>query len=83
VPAHEAVFTGDPVWDERAFQNARVPCIGPLKRWHHPYELTGGRCGASLPLARDLLKPTTAACWRRQAINDPGTDQATASRSSE
>ena len=30
VPAKEAVFTGDTVWDVRACQKAGVPCIGLL-----------------------------------------------------
>ncbi len=40
VPAHEAVFVGDTVWDVRASQKAGVPCIGLLSGGISRDELT-------------------------------------------
>jgi HAD superfamily hydrolase (TIGR01509 family) len=49
VPAEDAVFTGDTVWDVRACQKAGVPCIGVL---------SGG-------VSRDeLMSAGAAACYR-------------------
>jgi HAD superfamily hydrolase (TIGR01509 family) len=40
VPAHEAVFVGDTVWDVQACQKAGVPCIGLLSGGISRDELT-------------------------------------------
>jgi len=40
VPAHEAVFIGDTVWDVQACQKAEVPCIGLLSGGISRDELT-------------------------------------------
>ena len=40
VPAHEAVFIGDTVWDVQGCQKARVPCIGLLSGGISRDELT-------------------------------------------
>jgi len=49
VPAGEAVFTGDTVWDVQACQKAGVPCIGVLSGGRQPRRAHLSRRGRGLP----------------------------------
>jgi HAD superfamily hydrolase (TIGR01509 family) len=55
VPAGEAVFTGDTVWDVQACQKAGVPCIGLLSGGISRDELTSAGAAEVYPGPRDLL----------------------------
>jgi HAD superfamily hydrolase (TIGR01509 family) len=55
VPAEEAVFTGDTVWDVQACQKAGVPCIGLLSGGVSPGELTGAGAAEVYAGPDDLL----------------------------
>ncbi len=55
VPAGEAVFTGDTVWDVQACQNAGVPCIGLLSGGISRDELTSAGAAEVYPGPGDLL----------------------------
>jgi phosphoglycolate phosphatase-like HAD superfamily hydrolase len=55
VPAGEAVFTGDTVWDVQACQKARVPCVGLLSGGVSHDELTSAGAAAVYRDPRDLL----------------------------
>ena len=55
VPAKEAVFTGDTVWDVRACQKAGVPCIGLLSGGISGDELTAAGATEVYPGTADLL----------------------------
>jgi HAD superfamily hydrolase (TIGR01509 family) len=55
VPAHEAVFTGDTVWDVEACQKAGVPCIGLLSGGISRDELTAAGAAEVYPGPADLL----------------------------
>jgi HAD superfamily hydrolase (TIGR01509 family) len=55
VPAGEAVFTGDTVWDVQACQKAGVPCIGLLSGGISRDELTSAGAAEVYPGPGDLL----------------------------
>ena len=55
VPAGEAVFTGDTVWDVQACQKAGVPCIGLLSGGISRDELTSAGAAEIYPGPGDLL----------------------------
>jgi len=55
VPAHEAVFTGDTVWDVEACRKAGVPCIGLLSGGISRDELTAAGAAEVYPGPADLL----------------------------
>ncbi len=55
VPAGEAVFTGDTVWDVQACQKAGVPCIGLLSGGISRDELTSAGTAEIYPGPGDLL----------------------------
>ena len=55
VPAQEAVFTGDTVWDVQACQKAGVPCIGLLSGGVSRDELTEAGAAEVYPGPADLL----------------------------
>jgi HAD superfamily hydrolase (TIGR01509 family) len=55
VPAYEAVFTGDTVWDVRACQKAGVPCIGLLSGGIGRDELTSAGAAEVYPGPAELL----------------------------
>jgi len=55
VPAQEAVFTGDTVWDVQACRKAGVPCIGLLSGGISRAELTGAGAAEVYPGPADLL----------------------------
>ncbi len=55
VPAQEAVFTGDTVWDVTACQKAGVPCIGLLSGGISRDELTEAGAAEVYPGPADLL----------------------------
>ncbi len=55
VPAQEAVFTGDTVWDVRACRKAGVPCIGLLSGGISSEELTEAGAAEVYPGPADLL----------------------------
>jgi HAD superfamily hydrolase (TIGR01509 family) len=55
VPAGEAVFTGDTVWDVQACRKAGVPCIGLLSGGISRDELTSAGAAEVYPGPGDLL----------------------------
>ena len=55
VPAQEAVFPGDTVWDVQACQKAGVPCIGLLSGGISRDELTAAGAAEVYPGPADLL----------------------------
>jgi HAD superfamily hydrolase (TIGR01509 family) len=55
VPAQEAVFTGDTVWDVYACQKAGVPCIGLLSGGISRDELAAAGAAEVYPGPADLL----------------------------
>ncbi|HEX4830976.1 MAG TPA: HAD family hydrolase [Trebonia sp.] len=55
VPAGEAVFIGDTVWDVQACQKAGVPCIGVLSGGFSAGELTSAGAAETYPDAAELL----------------------------
>ena len=55
VPAQEAVFTGDTVWDVQACQKAGVPCIGLLSGGISRDELVAAGAAEVYPGPADLL----------------------------
>jgi HAD superfamily hydrolase (TIGR01509 family) len=55
VPAQQAVFTGDTVWDVRACQKAGVSCIGLLSGGIGRDELTAAGAAEVYPGPADLL----------------------------
>lgn len=55
VPAQEAVFTGDTVWDVHACQKAGVPCIGLLSGGISRDELAAAGAAEVYPGPTDLL----------------------------
>jgi len=55
VPAGEAVFAGDTVWDVQACQKAGVPCIGLLSGGISRDELTSAGAAEVYPGPGDLL----------------------------
>jgi HAD superfamily hydrolase (TIGR01509 family) len=55
VPAGQAVFTGDAVWDVRACRKAGVPCIGLLSGGTSRDELNSAGAAEVYPGPRDLL----------------------------
>ena len=55
MPAGEAVFTGNTVWDVQACQNAGVPCIGLLSGGISRDELTSAGAAEVYPGPGDLL----------------------------
>ena len=55
VPAGEAVFTGNTVWDVQACQKAGVPCIGLLSGGISRDELTSAGAAEVYPGPGDLL----------------------------
>ena len=55
VPAQEAVFTGDTVWDVQACQKAEVPCIGLLSGGISRDELVAAGAAEVYPGPADLL----------------------------
>ena len=55
VPAQQAVFTGDTVWDVQACQKAGVPCIGLLSGGIGRGELTEAGAAEIYPGPADLL----------------------------
>jgi phosphoglycolate phosphatase-like HAD superfamily hydrolase len=55
VPAGEAVFVGDTVWDVQACQKAGVPCIGLLSGGISRDELTAAGAVEVWPGPADLL----------------------------
>ncbi len=55
VPAHEAVFVGDTVWDVQASQKAGVPCIGLLSGGISRDELTTAGAAQIYPGPAELL----------------------------
>jgi phosphoglycolate phosphatase-like HAD superfamily hydrolase len=55
MPAEEAVFTGDTVWDVRACRKAGVPCIGLLSGGISGDELTAAGVAEVYPGPADLL----------------------------
>ena len=55
VPAGQAVFTGDTVWDVQACQRAGVPCIGLLSGGLSRDELTSAGAAEVYPGPGDLL----------------------------
>ena len=55
VPAGQAVFTGDTVWDVQACQKAGVPCIGLLSGGISRDELTSAGAAEIYPGPGDLL----------------------------
>ena len=55
VPAQEAVFIGDTVWDIQACQKAGVPCIGLLSGGISRDELTAAGAAEVYPGPADLL----------------------------
>ena len=55
VPAGEAVFTGDTVWDVQACQKAGVPCIGLLSGGVSRDELTSAGAADVYPGPAELL----------------------------
>ena len=61
--AEEAVFTGDTVWDVRACQKARVPCIGLLSGGISGDELTAAGAARSTRARLTCSRLCPAACW--------------------
>ena len=59
VPAEEAVFTGDTVWDVHACQKAGVPCIGLLSGGISRDELISAGAAQVYPDPRHLLAALT------------------------
>ena len=55
VPAQEAAFTGDTVWDVQACRKAGVPCIGPLSGGISRDELMTAGAVEVYPSPADLL----------------------------
>jgi HAD superfamily hydrolase (TIGR01509 family) len=55
VPAQEAVFTGDTVWDVQACRKARVPCIGLLSGGISRDELIAAGAAEVYPGPAELL----------------------------
>jgi hypothetical protein len=73
VPAYEAVFTGDTVWDVRACQKAGVPCIGLLSGGISRDELTAAGAAEVYPARLTCSRLSAAACWAAPAIHEGGT----------
>lgn len=62
VPAEEAVFTGDTVWDIQACQTAGVPCIGLLSGGISGDELTAAGAAEVYPARPTCSPPSPPAC---------------------
>ena len=67
VPAGEAVFTGDTVWDVQACQKAGVPCIGLLSGGISRDELTSAGAAEVYPGPGDLLASLADSLLARDA----------------
>src|SRR6201997_1044130 len=67
VPAGQAVFTGDTVWDVQACQKARVPCIGLLSGGVSRDELTSAGAAEVYPGPGDLLASLAESLLARAA----------------
>jgi HAD superfamily hydrolase (TIGR01509 family) len=69
--AEEAVFTGDTVWDVRACQKARVPCIGLLSGGISGDELTTAGAAEVYPGPADLLAALPGSLLGRHDAGQP------------
>jgi phosphoglycolate phosphatase-like HAD superfamily hydrolase len=62
VPAEDAVFVGDTVWDVQACRKASVPCIGVLRGGFSRDELTEAAPLRSTPARPNCWPPCRRAC---------------------
>ena len=71
VPAEEAVFTGDTVWDVQACRKAGVPCIGLLSGGISGDELTATGAVEVYPGPADLLAALPGSLLGRHDAGQP------------
>ena len=73
MPAGEAVFVGDTVWDVQACQKAGVPCIGLLSGGISRDELTAAGAVEVSPARLTCSRLSATACLLASAVDERGT----------